>query len=561
MAPEAQSVERSAQSWLQNSCQVQVPFAWLQACVQWLQEEAGGAGRLTQQQINKQVYDQWLLTDLRDLDHPVLPDGLAQSQKTLLSGIFCVQIDSVLDVSQPAYGQLQKVKGTDCANDEVSAVTQFTQRPWEARPTRMLLLQVTDGVQNMEAMEYQPISALSTALRPGVKLRLQGDIPCRLGVMLLGPTNVKLLGGEVEDLVDRNQQGRVLCRALGLPEEEEEEEQPQPGGNEPPPAQQGNQDIVDLDVDDQELLASLEAQEQAEHPGGAGLSRDSGYGTRSDSTQSSGSSAAWNHSSTASSRSVMSTSSLRNSPLPSSIRARSSTWSSQNEEPDFSDHVHPDPPIQGQSMADEDFDDLPLDELDSVVLQPPPVTHVPNTHTMNTPPDFPDEDMDFTEDQGDTGSEQPKLNATEIDRNIASSPPFTYICLLDNTARTDNAEIVVKAFIVTLLGKLSSNNGFWQVSATISDGTGYLDVELSDEVLKGLLGFSVAEKALMKRDPARKGELEAGMKRCQEGLVDMCCLMSIRLDKEGSGKAVVTKAEAVKEQDLQALEERVRVAM
>lgn len=40
------------------------------------------------------------------------------------------------------YGQLQKWKGTDCANDEVSAVTQTTQRPWESRPTRMLLLQV-----------------------------------------------------------------------------------------------------------------------------------------------------------------------------------------------------------------------------------------------------------------------------------------------------------------------------------------------------------------------------------------------------------------------------------
>lgn len=43
-------------------------------------------------------------------------------------------------------------------------------------------------------------------LRPGVKLQLQGQIVCRLGVLLLGPTNVKVLGGEVEDLVDRNNQ-------------------------------------------------------------------------------------------------------------------------------------------------------------------------------------------------------------------------------------------------------------------------------------------------------------------------------------------------------------------
>ena len=42
--------------------------------------------------------------------------------------------------------------------------------------------------------------------RPGVKLQLQGQMVCRLGVLLLGPQNVKVLGGEVEDLVDRNNQ-------------------------------------------------------------------------------------------------------------------------------------------------------------------------------------------------------------------------------------------------------------------------------------------------------------------------------------------------------------------
>lgn len=42
--------------------------------------------------------------------------------------------------------------------------------------------------------------------RPGVKLQLHGNIVCRLGVLLLGPSNVKVLGGEVEDLVERNNQ-------------------------------------------------------------------------------------------------------------------------------------------------------------------------------------------------------------------------------------------------------------------------------------------------------------------------------------------------------------------
>lgn len=141
-----------------------------------------------------------------------------------------------------------------------------------------------------------------------------------------------------------------------------------------------------------------------------------------------------------------------------------------------------------------------------------------------------------------------------------TSPPFTYLCLLEEMMSKPDPHttaIHVKAFIVTLLGKLSSNNGLWRICATISDGSGYLDVELSNEVLTGLLGFSVAEKGALKRDPARRGELETGMRRCQEELVDMCCVMTIVVEPEGK-KAVVTKADPVDEKVLQQLEQRVR---
>lgn len=141
-----------------------------------------------------------------------------------------------------------------------------------------------------------------------------------------------------------------------------------------------------------------------------------------------------------------------------------------------------------------------------------------------------------------------------------SSTPFTYLCLLEQMmSRSDfqTTEICLKAFIVTLLGKLSSRNNAWNICATISDGTGYLDVELSDEVLRGLLGFSVEEKGLLKRDPLQRGQLETGMRRCQEELVDMCCIMTLVVEAEGR-KAVVTKAEAVSEKVLQQLEQRLR---
>ncbi|MEQ2239136.1 hypothetical protein ILYODFUR_001431 [Ilyodon furcidens] len=687
MSPETPSVVRSTQAWLQSFRHVQVPFAWLEACVEWIQGEAGGAHHLSQQQINQQVLDQWLLTDLRDLDYPVLPEGLALAQKTELNGTFCVQVDSLLDISQPAYGQLHKWRGTDCTNDEVSAVTQTTQRPWEARPTRMLLLQITDGVQSLEAMEYQSIPALSATLRPGAKLQLQGKMVCRLGVVLLGPSNVKILGGEVEDLVERNTQGRVLCRTLGLPEVEQQHEgegteaSTQPG--------QDNQEVEHLEVDDAELLASLEEHIEVEvlqvQP-----PRDSGYGTVQETSALS--SFLGNLVSSRSQTTTPFNSDLTQSNRSGSVRINHNDDEQQHSEiveffhSDVMDQSSQDDNMASDEFPDEDFDDIPLDELDGVILQesgtvasghrstlqnnriagnqsnverptkPQPTQFEAHTShgsgtfegsvpsrsttlkrdhkgfsreasvtskpffssTVLEPPkelefgnnnenNFMDENMDclFQEVENNpaetekseglaqisaeeqsrrdresitncslsrispktlTGTSQGKthnLNARESDANLATltltSAPFTYLCLLEKLMSTPQSHpivIHVKAFIVTLLGKLRSSNGVWSVSASISDGTGYLDVELSNEVLTGLLGFSVVEKTALKRDLARRGELDSGMRRCQEELVDMCCIMTVVV-KPGDGRAVVAKAQPVSERILWELEQRV----
>ncbi|KAJ8005969.1 hypothetical protein DPEC_G00123400 [Dallia pectoralis] len=557
-----QVLVRAAQAWLQSSAQVQVPFAWLEACVEWLQQEGGGA-TLLQHHLNQQVLDQWLQTNLRDLAHPVLPASLSQAQKYELSGSFCVQLDFVLDISQPAYGQLQQWRGTNCVNEAVSAVTQATQRSWEAKPTRMLLLQVTDGVQSLEAMEYQPIPALSATLRPGVKLILQGQITCRLGVLLLKPGNVKVLGGEVEELGERHSQGKVLCRALGLPEEEpqgpaEQEVVPLP--------ESGNWEPSNQEPDDLELLASLEAQE-----GPAGWrtepSLESGYGTHSEAY-----------------------SALhRNTPLQSrhlESRTDSALGSPSRQEALDSDIL---------DIPDDGFDDIPLDELDSVILQdiqqpnrveserddprrehrkpmslPDEVSNESHFDSLDERDDpLLDEDMDCfipLEPAGpkrdlrhdstrvrEQGIGQPSTKSAMT----VTSQPFTYLCVLQQRPSPSGppgcvSEVRVKAFIVTLLGNLRCRAGEWQVSATISDGTGYMDVDLSHQVLALLLGFSPAEKQTL--DPGRKA---AGMKACQQGLVDMCCVMTLRLDP-AVGKALVIKVDAVTEDHLVALEARVK---
>lgn len=45
---------------------------------------------------------------------------------------------------------------------------------------------------------------------------LSGDMQCRLGVILLMPAHVKVLGGEVEALKEANSQEKMLARAMSV---------------------------------------------------------------------------------------------------------------------------------------------------------------------------------------------------------------------------------------------------------------------------------------------------------------------------------------------------------
>ncbi|KFP73257.1 PREDICTED: recQ-mediated genome instability protein 1 [Apaloderma vittatum] len=269
------NIAARAETWLSSTWHVKVPLTWLEACISWIQEENNGSN-LSQAQINRQVFEQWLLTDLRDLEYPILPDCILDAPKGELSGFYSIQIDSLIDVSQPAYSQLQKLRGKNTVNEEVTASTQAFQKPWEAKPTRMLMLQLTDGIHQIQGIEYQPVPVLHSNLPPGTKIAIQGNIAYRLGVLLLKPENVKLLGGEVDTLLEEYSQERVLARLIG------ETENPNPVG------QAGRDQIVSRAVNeleqtlgpsDEELLAGLD--ENNEFTLNNEASIESGYCSRS----------------------------------------------------------------------------------------------------------------------------------------------------------------------------------------------------------------------------------------------------------------------------------------
>ncbi|XP_035687290.1 recQ-mediated genome instability protein 1-like [Branchiostoma floridae] len=199
-------------NWLQSQ-HVAVSQEWLEACLDWLHQENQGS-HLPLAQLNRMVYEQWLQADLQVVAPGCLPQGIAEEQKTVLNGKFALQINSMIDVSVPAYTQLQKLRGRENANDAVTAETQATQKPWEQKPTRMLMMQLTDGQQGLQGMEYQPIRDLAVDMAPGTKILVSGSVQCRLGVLLLDGGNVKVLGGEVEELAEENRMENVLLKAV-----------------------------------------------------------------------------------------------------------------------------------------------------------------------------------------------------------------------------------------------------------------------------------------------------------------------------------------------------------
>uniref|UniRef100_W5NN60 RecQ-mediated genome instability protein 1 n=2 Tax=Lepisosteus oculatus TaxID=7918 RepID=W5NN60_LEPOC len=617
-----------AKAWLQSAWHIQVPFHWLEACINWIQQDNAGTV-LTQAEINKQVLEQWLLTDLRDLEQPILPRGISEAAKVEINGFYCLQIDSLLDVSQPAYSQIQKLKGKDFTNENVTAVTQVSQKPWEAKPLRMLMLQLTDGVQQLQGMEYQPIPDLHANLSPGSKILLQGKIVCRLGVLLLTPLNVKVIGGEVEGLVEEFSQERVLSRVLG--ETENAVQRPSSQDREMPNVDEGFENLTS--PSGEELLASIETVDQLAMSNVVG--HDSGYGSRSE---------------------------------VSSVLTRNSTLQSYHSglsvpESQTTQMVPERASEEVLELDDADFDDIPVDDLDDVIYleDSPPEFETPSTEqsflcnqmTMSGNSNINSRNVPSTLNLTNNMVEvpenvsgerivsiRPQIRTMTNDGNSIEVPellegsltvpvemsklrsvcessaipshsasgvnikpvvkcqsfenwqlgsavhyesceeeesvplqtdvnfqpemkvdlnscPFSYLSVLLGEKTAIVKVVKVKAFIVTLLGSLSSSSGSWHIKVKISDGTDYLDVDLSNEVLVSLIGFTVEETKKMKKDPDQRKRVTAGLQKCQQELIDLCCIMTIEYDPCNS-KAVLLGLQDVTLEDYNNLEKRLQ---
>ncbi|KAK4884820.1 hypothetical protein RN001_001091 [Aquatica leii] len=186
---------------------------WLESCIQWLHEENPNMN-YNLETLHSTVYAQWLLLDLRDVEIPILPPNIAQQKKYMLNNTFCLQLLHIKDISQPKYQQLQKIRNSSLL---INASINQEFKPI-VTPKRMLQMLLTDGVQEVEAIEFKPIQILNVNMKPGTKIRIKGPVVVRRGQIFLEANHITILGGEIEELLVANAYENILARALKLPE-------------------------------------------------------------------------------------------------------------------------------------------------------------------------------------------------------------------------------------------------------------------------------------------------------------------------------------------------------
>ncbi|XP_040568645.1 recQ-mediated genome instability protein 1 [Lepeophtheirus salmonis] len=189
---------------------------WLEACISWCLEQNVSS-------VKNISYSQWLETDISvdgTQEKPLFPSQETLSSK-LLPKKYTVQVQSCYDVATPAYSQLHKLKKSNLENASVcaDAEDQNFKASWQPKPARMLYFVFHDGFKTLKGVEHESlINVLPDPILPGLKLTIQGPLDIRRGHIMLVKKSIKVLGGQVEEMVQNNNLINVLSTLLENPE-------------------------------------------------------------------------------------------------------------------------------------------------------------------------------------------------------------------------------------------------------------------------------------------------------------------------------------------------------
>ncbi|XP_076011612.1 tudor domain-containing protein 3 [Genypterus blacodes] len=147
-------------------------------------ELKGSAEKITHNEIIRIALD----SDLRPLGRKFLPSEINSGRVETLVG--------------PCVLQVQKVRNVSAPKDHEES---------QGAP-RMLRLQMTDGHTTCAGLEFKHLSKISLNTPPGTKVKLLGTVLVRNGLLLLDDSNVSVLGGEVDHMVEKWELQRSLAK-------------------------------------------------------------------------------------------------------------------------------------------------------------------------------------------------------------------------------------------------------------------------------------------------------------------------------------------------------------
>ncbi|XP_032797856.1 recQ-mediated genome instability protein 1 [Daphnia magna] len=499
--------QKRVQEHLKNKCRVSsmtVPQEWIDGCIAFYRNSHSNTNL---SDLLEFVAQQWFLMDFISLELKSLPINLNKSILVNLTGNYVLQLMSVLNIGQSAYSQHTKItKGLE-SNSEVSADKKIPSK-WEPKNRRMLLLDLTDGSQSIQAMEYTPIHHLHLDLIPGTKVLVKGPVECRRGVILLRSNNIELLGGEVSDLVQKNAPENILARLLDKPEN------PNPVYGSYTAQTLATVNDFEQDGDDEPSSAKCGNNTKQQQRGVC-----------------------------------------RNNSASANQGTSSVAKQKRNDDDDdlkpWSASYPPAKKIQQRAIRAKDEEDMFPDDDDDYIF---------HTASAGDEDVFPDDDDDILFTDGNLAvpmeqSEEDVGRRVKISGPLTTSTtagqakpiivnrPFTYLSSYIktradravNNVKCEEESICVKGFVATIKSKLEAartETGTiqWKLSAIINDGSAALLVDFGPDVLENLIGYSPpALKSMMAASGGDSKRIGAQvLEEAKQKLIRLNCLLHIR---------------------------------
>ncbi|KAJ9183385.1 hypothetical protein P3X46_007247 [Hevea brasiliensis] len=154
------------------------------------------------------VESELLNMDLKSIGAKSLPDSNLIRKTSHLLGPKVLQISSVRDIS-------------------ISSIEGFS----DSGHRRLLRLRLTDGHNEITAIEYSHIPSIPNDVVPGTKVRLENKTPIHSGILCLNPKDITVIGGVVPSLYEEwqlNQKYSGFSRSLMRLSEETDSGGPPP---------------------------------------------------------------------------------------------------------------------------------------------------------------------------------------------------------------------------------------------------------------------------------------------------------------------------------------------